>query len=142
MRFVFDTDHISIYQRRAGLDYARLSRRVEQQGPDEVVYSIISFHEQVIGCHAYINNARSPDQLVRGYSMLTRVFETFAAGQILPFAPAAAPIFADLISRRLKIGTMDLRIAAIALARDLTLVTRNVVDFGRVAELRTEDWTR
>ena len=34
---------------------------------------------------------------------------------------------------------MDLRIAA--LARNLTLVTRNLSGFGRVPNLKTEDWT-
>ncbi len=43
---------------------------------------------------------------------------------------------------RLRIGTMDLRIASIALANDLTLVTRNTSDFARVPNLKIEDWTK
>jgi predicted nucleic acid-binding protein len=36
---------------------------------------------------------------------------------------------------------MDLRIAAIALAHGLTVLTRNVVDFAAVPALLVEDWT-
>jgi tRNA(fMet)-specific endonuclease VapC len=36
---------------------------------------------------------------------------------------------------------MDLRIAAIALARGFTVLSRNTVDFSRVPELTVEDWT-
>jgi tRNA(fMet)-specific endonuclease VapC len=38
------------------------------------------------------------------------------------------------------IGTMDLLIAAIALANDLVLVTHNTREFSRVPGLRVEDW--
>jgi tRNA(fMet)-specific endonuclease VapC len=35
---------------------------------------------------------------------------------------------------------MDLKIAAICLAHDALLLTRNLVDFRRVPGLRVEDW--
>lgn len=43
---------------------------------------------------------------------------------------------------RIRIGTMDLRIASIALAHGAKLLTRNSVDFAKVPELTIEDWTR
>jgi tRNA(fMet)-specific endonuclease VapC len=50
--------------------------------------------------------------------------------------------FDQLKSAKIRIGTMDLRIAAIALSRNLTVLTRNLSDFGKVPGLRIEDWTR
>ncbi|MEW4570263.1 hypothetical protein AB1L88_20545 [Tautonia sp. JC769] len=73
--------------------------------------------------------------------MLSRVIRGFAAAPVLSFDEAAAETFGDLSARRLRVGTMDLRIAAIAVSRNLVLLTRNVADFGKIAELRTEDWT-
>jgi tRNA(fMet)-specific endonuclease VapC len=50
-------------------------------------------------------------------------------------------VFDDLMTRRFRVATMDLRIAAIALANNSVLLTRNVRDFGKVPGLTTEDWT-
>ena len=42
---------------------------------------------------------------------------------------------------KIRVGTMDLKIAAITLALNATLLTRNMVDFGKVPDLRVEDWS-
>jgi tRNA(fMet)-specific endonuclease VapC len=49
-------------------------------------------------------------------------------------------IRADLERSGAGIGANDLLIAAIALARQLTVVTNNVGEFGRVPGLQVEDW--
>ena len=58
-----------------------------------------------------------------------------------PSPKLSAEIFDRLRSLRLRIGTNDLAIAAIALSVNGILVTRNIVDFRRVPDLRAEDWT-
>lgn len=42
---------------------------------------------------------------------------------------------------RIRIGTMDLKIAAITIAKGAILVTRNLADFEQVPNLQAEDWT-
>ena len=53
----------------------------------------------------------------------------------------AAAEFQRLHAMRLRVGTLDLRIAAIVLARGARLLTRNRTDFRRVHGLNAEDWT-
>lgn len=63
---------------------------------------------------------------------------------VLPFDAEAASVYgqlrAELEARGLPLAEPDLRIASIALARDLTLVTGNGRHFDRVPALRVEDW--
>jgi len=65
---------------------------------------------------------------------------------ILPFDDGAAAAYgqirADLEAQGLPIGGLDTLIAAQALSHGLTLVTNNVREFGRVAGLAIEDWTK
>ena len=49
-------------------------------------------------------------------------------------------IKADLAARGTPVGANDLLIAAIALAAELTLVTHNTSEFGRISGLALEDW--
>jgi predicted nucleic acid-binding protein len=51
-----------------------------------------------------------------------------------------AQIRAYLANSGTLIGPNDLQIAAIALANNLILVTHNSAEFGRVQNLRMEDW--
>ena len=50
-------------------------------------------------------------------------------------------VFDGLVAKRVRIATMDLRIASIALSQGLTLLTRNARDFSKVPGLAIEDWT-
>ncbi len=75
---------------------------------------------------------------------LVQLNDFFANFGSLPFDDQAAEIYgrlrAELARAGTPIGPNDLMIAAITLAHDLTLVTHNVDEFGRVAGLRFEDW--
>jgi tRNA(fMet)-specific endonuclease VapC len=141
VKYLLDTDHISILQNPSGVEYGALSARIAKHAPTDLVFSIISFHEQVLGSHTYLNQARSTRDLVRGYNLLMEIIQGFSAAPVLPFDVAAAAVFDVLRAQRIRVATMDLRIAAIALSRGLILLTRNVGDFGRVPGLQTEDWT-
>ena len=55
-------------------------------------------------------------------------------------AEVAGRIRGELAERGEPIGPHDLQIAAIALVNGLTLVTRNVREFGRVHGLTVENW--
>ena len=139
--FVFDTDHLVILQRQSPLAYDSLLQQIGQYAPTDFFVSIISFHEQVMGWNAYISQAKDAIVIVRGYERLQKVLSNVSRAQVLPFDDTAATVFDDLRKRRVRIGTMDLRIAAIALSRDMTVLTRNVRDFSRVPGLKVQDWT-
>ena len=141
MSYLFDTDHISILQRRSGLEHSRLVTRIGRISPADLAFSIISFHEQVLGAHTFIARARSATDLARGYRLLEEILTGFSVAPILPFDIDSIALFDDLRSRGIRIATMDLRIASIALSRGMILVTRNVSDFHKVPGLITEDWT-
>ena len=55
--------------------------------------------------------------------------------------PAFIGQFRRLLALRLKVGTQDLLIASVALANEMTLLTRNVRDFQKVPGIRYEDWS-
>ena len=73
--------------------------------------------------------------------MFDRVLSAFAAAVVLPFEANASAVFDDLVTKRVRIATMDLRIASIALSQQLTLLTRNARDFSKVPGLVIADWT-
>ncbi len=65
----------------------------------------------------------------------------FSQFNVLPFDELAVIQFEKQRAEGVRIGTMDLRIAAIALSHNFTVLTRNTVDFGKVPALKVQDWT-
>ncbi len=53
MKYLLDTDHLSILQRQTGKDYINLVARMAHHPLLDFAVSIITFHEQILGCHAY-----------------------------------------------------------------------------------------
>jgi tRNA(fMet)-specific endonuclease VapC len=139
--YLLDTDHISVVQRQSEPEYRRLWARLSAHNSSDFYVPIISFHEQVVGWNAYLNRARTPETVVRAYDMFQRILSDFAAMAVAPFNAQASRIFESLRASKIRIATMDLRIASIALANDWTLLSRNSVDFARVPDLRVQDWT-
>jgi tRNA(fMet)-specific endonuclease VapC len=101
----------------------------------------VSLHEQTRGAHAAIQAARRSAEVIWCYGLLETILNDFTTMTVRPFDDAAAMTFSGLKAACARVGMMDLRIASIALSRELTLLTRNRRDFGNVPNLITEDWT-
>lgn len=141
MKYLLDTDHLSILQRQAGQDYINLSTPMAQYPLSDFAVSTVTFDEQMLGSHAYINRARNLDEVVKGYAIMARLVSDFKVLPLVSFDAGAAKKFARLQQQRIQLTKMDARIAAIALFRGLILLTRNNRDFGKVKGLSIEDWT-
>ena len=103
--------------------------------------TIVSFEEQMRGWLAYIARAKDDAQEIEGYARLRALLEDFQARPVLDYDAKATIALQELVSQRVRIGTMDLKIAAIALSHDALVITRNVRDFQKVPGLQVEDWT-
>lgn len=130
--YCFDTDVLSAVLRRE--PPLALLRRLAQVPAGEQATTTITLGELLYGAAR-----RGSDQLVR------RVREVLTlAAVILPFDAEAAevygPLRAELERRGKRLDEPDLRIASIALSRELTLVTGNVRHFKRVPGLILENW--
>jgi tRNA(fMet)-specific endonuclease VapC len=137
---VLDTDLLTIVQREQGLLYERLIARLQLVIETETVaITIVSLEEQMRGWLAFL---KQHDNIVVGYRRLHALFRDFQKRVVLDFDDAASDVYAKLKLRRVRIPTMDLRIAAIVLANDATLLTANTRDFAKVPGLKFEDWTK
>ena len=104
----------------------------------EAFISIITAEESMRGWLARIKPGG--DRGITAYGRFQRGLELLGEWTLLGWDADAADVFDDLTTRRIRIGTLDLRIASITLAYDATLLTRNVSDFRQVPGLRIENW--
>jgi tRNA(fMet)-specific endonuclease VapC len=78
--------------------------------------------------------------LPRAYELFAETLDAFRQVVLLPYNDKADLLYQDWRSQRIRVGSHDLRIAAICVAQAATLVTRNKRDFERVPNLAMEIW--
>jgi tRNA(fMet)-specific endonuclease VapC len=136
-RWVLDTDHISLLQRGNPV----VISKVATINPLEISVTVITIVEQMYGRLDVIKRAKTKQELVTAYALLKETFNRLCQGNILDFDEAAFDIYNELRAAKIRIGTQDLRIAAIALSVSATVVTRNRKDFEKVPGLKIVDWS-
>ena len=110
-------------------------RWLKERPPSDLAMSAITLAAILYGI------ARSPTRKAeRGH----KIQQLSSLLRVYPFDEGAAEDYAVVRSELDAIGQAiserDTQIAAIALARRLTVVTHNVREFGRVTGLAVEDW--
>jgi tRNA(fMet)-specific endonuclease VapC len=138
---LLDTDHITLLKYPASERATRLRQRLESVPPNEsVAVPVIVVEEQMRGWLATIAKERSARRQVAAYRELAGLFEFFAEFDIVVFDEPAVDQFESLLSSKLRLGTMDLKIASTALANQALLLSANRSDFERVPGLRVDNW--
>ncbi len=132
--YLLDTDILSNLMRRA--PSSALVAKVARVPPEHQFTSSRTLGELVYGAHRLRE---------RTAALLERIEDTLLPNlPVLPFDASAAgrygEIRARLEQRGTPIGDADVRIAAIALAHGLKVVTGNERHFRRVPGLETENW--
>ncbi len=137
---ILDTDHVSILDRDT-IEAFNLGRRLASVPPEEVAVTIITYEEQMRGWFAFIAQARTTPQQIEAYRKLRRFITQFCQIALIDYTAGAAEEFEKLRQAKVRIGTKDLRIAAICLANDAMLLTRNLKHFEQVPGLNAENWS-
>ena len=135
--FVLDTDHLSLYQRGT----EPLLSKLLSYPPDKLAITIVTVEEQLRGRLAHIRKATTVLQLTERYRWLGETVSHLSRLAMLYFDTTAATVYEGLLSQKLRLGTQDLRIAAIVLSQAAVLLTRNSQDFSQVPSLQIDDWT-
>jgi tRNA(fMet)-specific endonuclease VapC len=111
---------------------------------ENLAVTIVTVEEVIRGRLNVIRQASEPsqaDKLVLAYTKLWDTLDDFKNLNILKFDQNASTIYTKFHRQIRLIGSQDLRIAAIVLANNAILVTRNNQDFSQVPDLVQEDWT-
>jgi tRNA(fMet)-specific endonuclease VapC len=139
---ILDTDHFNILQVGSGPGYDALAARMDASADQRFATTVITFEEHMRGWLAEVQRVRNIPEQVRPYDQLIKLVRFFQAWEILRFDENAAARFAGLRAQRVRIGTLDLKIASIALELGALLLSANSRDFDKVPRLRVESWLR
>lgn len=136
----FDTDVLSDLLR----GHQPYRDRLADLDPTAYAVPVVTAEEVARGWLAAIRKAESdrrrPDRLLAAYSFFARDLTALSGYRLLPYTAAADARVDEWRAAKVRVGTQDLRIAAVAVAHDAILVTRNVRDFDQIPGLQLEVW--
>jgi len=129
--YLLDTDIAIELLRGRNLQVAE---RLASTNREQVFLSTVTVAELLFGAL----RSRVPEQSLAVCRQFCSSFQLVA----LDYAAAerSSIVRAKLEGRGERIGAYDVLVAGIALARGCVVVTHNVGEFGRIADLRVEDW--
>jgi tRNA(fMet)-specific endonuclease VapC len=136
---ILDTDHLTEFQKGTSPESLRLKSRLGQTN-EPFGTTIISVEEVMRGWMAAIRRSSDPSRQVNSYRQLKLLFRFFATWNVLDWTTGAAAKFQELRSAKIRTGTMDLKIASIAICNNAILLSRNLKDYENVPGLNVKDW--
>jgi tRNA(fMet)-specific endonuclease VapC len=139
---LLDTDHINVLTNQESQQRAHLWARMQAAGESLFATTAISVEEQVRGWLALINRTGDVMKQVPYYDRFVQLFSFFSHWIIVPFDEQAAGEFKRLRQKRIRIATMDLKIASVALVHNASVLSANLRDFRQVPGLHVESWLR
>ncbi len=135
----FDTDILSDILRGDPV----LARRAATCPIDEQFVPIVVVEEMLRGRFNAIRLCEAGQSRLtidRAYQLFEATLVAFRKFRTLSYTGPAHDQFQAWRAKKIRIGTQDLRIAAICVTHSKTLVTRNKRDFDQVPGLRFEVW--
>ena len=138
MFVILDTNHFQELV-RATAPGQRLRERIAAADADAFTTAVTA-QEVTQGWTVEINRRKAGRDQVQAYEQFLTALKALEGITILPFVMQAAEVFQSLPARLRRIGTMDLKIAVIAISHDALLLSRNLVHFQQVPKLRVENW--
>ena len=108
---------------------------------DELSVTIITVEEILTGWYSQIRRAKNDEQALRAYASLQEAVEFLGRVRILPMDEEALEQFHAFRKGKYRVGSNDLRMAAIAKRNAVTLVTCNLSDFKSLPGVKVEDWS-
>ena len=139
MIYLLDTDHATFVQ-SGSPEGVSVRQRLRAVAPDDYGTTVVTYEEQCRGWLDNIHRARTPQARIVAYAQLQENLLFFSRIAVWNYDAKAEAQFA-LLAKTVRVGTKDLRIAAIALVNNATLLTRNTRDFERVPGLHFADWS-
>jgi tRNA(fMet)-specific endonuclease VapC len=136
--YILDTDTLNLVFRA----HPQVMDRRSSVPAAQIAITVITRIEVLQGRFAFLLKAATAPELRRAQQLLEQTEQALTAvSQVLPIEAAADEFDRLRANRKLKkIGRADPLIAAITLARQATLVTRNLKDFRQVPALQVENW--